>query len=251
MGKNDYRKRFFERYITTHVEYVEKISQKSFDITAKIFQKHISRFLPDDKSASILDIACGEGHLLHYFQNQGYYKAQGIDLGSEQLKVARKMGVKNIEQADLFQYLKKYKDYFDLVTAFQIIEHLKKDEAVESLDLIYRSLKPGGKVLLSTPNAITLGGLWSSFGDFTHELMFTPRSLSQLLRVCGFLDVKIFGLEPVAYDLRSTIRIILRKVLKAILKFWFIIERGTGRSIWKSEPIFEGIILAVGEKKWI
>ena len=251
MGKNDYRKRFFERYITTHVEYVEKISQKSFDITAKIFQKHISCFLPDDKSASILDIACGEGHLLHYFQNQGYYKAQGIDLGSEQLKVARKMGVKNIEQADLFQYLKKYKDYFDLVTAFQIIEHLKKDEAVESLDLIYRSLKPGGKVLLSTPNAITLGGLWVSFGDFTHELMFTPRSLSQLLRVCGFLDVKIFGLEPVAHDLRSTIRIILWKVLKAILKFWFIIERGTGRSIWKSKPIFEGIILAVGEKKWI
>ncbi|MCD6317775.1 class I SAM-dependent methyltransferase [Candidatus Aerophobetes bacterium] len=248
MEKTDYRKRFFKRYITNQVEYVEKISPKSFDIVARGFRKHISRFLPDGKSASILDIACGAGHLLHFLQNQGYYKAQGIDLGAEQLKIARKMGVKNIEQADLFEYLEKYKDYFDLIIAFQLIEHLKKDEAVKSLDLIYRALKPGGKVLVTTPNAVSLGGLWISFGDFTHELVFTPRSLSQLLRVCRFSNVEVYGQGPVTYDFRSGIRTILWKFLKTILRFCFMIERGTGRSIWEAKPIFEGSILGVGWK---
>jgi len=249
MEKTDYRRRFFEKYISTQVKYVEKISQKSFDIVARVFQTHISRFLPKDKSANILDVACGAGHLLHFIQNQGYYKAQGIDLGTVQLEIARKMGVENIEQADLVEYLKKYNDHFDLIIAFQILEHFKKDEAVESLDVIYRALKPGGEVLITTPNAASRAGLWITFGDFTHELWFTPRSLSQLLRVCGFSNVEIYGLGPVAYDLRSGIRTILWKGLETIYKVLFIIEQGTGRSIWEAKPIFESFILGVGWKQ--
>lgn len=249
MKKTDYRKRFFDKYLTTHVEFTEKISPQSFSIVAKGFQKHILQFLPEDKSISILDVACGQGHLLHFLQNQGYHRAQGIDLGAEQLEMAHKMGVKNIEQADLFEYLEKHENQFDIIIASQIIEHLNKEEALQALDLTYRALGLGGGFLVVTPNVNSLGGLWATFGDFTHELVFTPRSLSQLLRTCGFSGVRIFGLGPIAYDLRSGVRTVLWKILNAIYKICFTIERGTGRSIWESKPIFEGSILAVGKKK--
>ena len=246
---SDYRKRFFEGYISTHVGYAEKISPQSFEVVAKIFKKHISRFLPESKTAKILDIACGSGHLLHFLQSQGYSRTQGIDLGAEQLEIARKMGVKNIEAGDLFTFLKEYQDHFDLIIAFQIIEHLSKNEAVDCMDLIYRALKEGGKVLVATPNVTSPAGLWSTFGDFTHELVFTSRSLSQLLRVSGFSNVGIYGQGPVAYNFRSGIRLIMWKVLKKILSFCFLVQRGMGGSIWKDEPIYEAILLGEGQKQ--
>lgn len=248
MGKFDYKSRFFESYVSTHVDFVESVSHKSFDIVAQGLQKNISRFLPKDKSASILDVACGEGHFLHFLQCKGYNRAKGIDLGDEQLKVARKLGVKNIKKGNLFENLKEYQSYFDLIGAFNIIEHFTKDEAVASLDLMHNALKPGGTLLVITPNILSLGGLWRTFGDFTHEIVFNPRNLSQLLRVCKFTNVEIYGFSPVAYDLRSRVRSICWKALKAILRFCFVIEYGTGRSIWKPKPIFEGQILGVGRK---
>lgn len=249
METNDYRKRFFDQYVTTHVQFAEKISPKSFDTVAKIFQRQIFQFLPKEKNASILDVACGEGHLLHFLQNQGYHKSEGIDLGAEQLEIACKMGVKNIVRANLFEYLEKHENQFDMIFALQIIEHFTKREALRALDLIYSALKPGGKILVATPNANSLSGLFSTFGDFTHELVFTPRSLSQVLRICNFLNVEVYGMGPIACDIRSGIRTILWKFLKTAYKVWFVIERGTGRSIWVSKPIFEGIIFGVGEKE--
>jgi len=249
MEKFDYREKFFNQYVTTHIKYFEKISPRSFEITAKGFNKHIVPFLPEDKSARILDIACGPGHLLHFLQSHGYYNAQGIDLGAEQLEIARKMGVKNIKQADFFQYIKENQNQFDLIVASNIIEHFKKPEAMQALCLINEALKPRGKILVITPNALSLAGLYSTFGDFTHEMVFTPRSLSQLLRVFGFSTVKVYGLGPVAYDFKSEIRAFLWRCLKNVYKICFIIEQGTGRSIWENKPIFEGFILAVGEKK--
>lgn len=248
MKEDDYRKRFYDEYITTQWQYTEEISQKSYNLTAKVLEKHISAYLPKDKSVSILDIACGTGHLLYFLQNKGYYNSRGIDLGDEQLEIARKMGVKNVEKGNFFEYLKKSENQFYIIVASHIIEHLKKEEALEALDLIYKSLKPKGKILLFTPNAASLLGIWLTFSDFTHELVFTSQSVAQLLRVCNFSNLKIYGFGPVIYDFRSGIRTILWNILKMGLKFCFIIERGTGRSIWASKPIFESTILGVGQK---
>ncbi len=246
---SDYRKRFFSNYMSTQVEFVEKITPESFAIVAKGFKKYITPHLPEDKNASILDVACGPGHLLHFLQNEGYHNAHGIDIGTEQLEMACKMGVKNVQQADLFDYLRKQNEKFDLIIALNIIEHLTKAEAVQALDLVYASLAPKGKILVVTPNVNTMAGLWATFGDFTHELVFTARSLAQLLRVCSYSEVNVFGLDPFAHDFRSTLRAVMWKILKKIYKLCFIVERGTGRSFWESKPMFSGSILATGEKK--
>lgn len=245
----DYRNRFYTNYLTSHVAFDEKITLESFAIVAKSFQNHIAQYIPKDTNASILDVACGPGHLLHFLQKQGYHNSRGIDLGIEQLNTAVKMGVQNVEQADLFKFLKTHMEQFDVILAFHIIEHLTKPEALQAVDLIFGALKAEGKVLVATPNTFSFAGLYATFGDFTHELAFTPKSLAQLLRICGFSNVNVSGLGPVAYDLRSAVRTTLWKILKAFYKVCFTIERGTGRSIWQDRPIFEKAILAVGHKK--
>lgn len=250
MKNSDYRKAFFYKYVTTHVKYAEKISLKSFKLVEKRFEKNILPFLPKDKSIPILDIGCGEGHFLHFLQNNGYYNARGIDLGNEQLIVARKMGIKNVEKADFFQYIEKYQNHFGVIVAFNVIEHFKKMEAVKALHLIYQALKLNGKLLIITPNAQSLSGLYSTFGDFTHEIIFNARSLAQILRVCGFANVIVRGFELSGSDLRSKIRVLLWKIIRCMYKILFVIERGTGRSIWEVRPIFEASLFAVGYKSY-
>jgi cyclopropane fatty-acyl-phospholipid synthase-like methyltransferase len=195
-----------------------------------------------------LDVACGAGHFLYFLQKEGYVNIFGIDSSQEQLDMAEKMGVKKLSKADLFEYLPNCSQRFDMIVANDIIEHLKKEEVCDFLDAIYSSLSPGGYTLISTVNAQSLLGNRIIYCDFTHESAFTPKSLSQIMRVCAFEDVKIYGEKPVIHDFRSAIRAGLWWCTKKILSSYLKIERGTGRNFWKADDIFEPRIYAVGRK---
>jgi len=244
----NYRDRCYQNFVSTHWDYSHTLSTEEFDLFAKVSRKRFKNILPDDRSAKIIDIACGAGHFLYFLQKEGYRNTKGIDLSSEQLEVARKMGVNNIEKADIFEYLPKHPRSFDMIIANDIIEHLKKDEVLEFLDIIYHSLISGGQVLIGTLNAQSLFGAKTVFIDFTHEQGFTPGSISQVLRVCGFRDVFICGEKPIAYDFRSTMRVWLWWCVVQLLKAYNVIANGTGRGLWKRDDIFEPRIFAVGIK---
>jgi SAM-dependent methyltransferase len=222
---------------------------EEFDHVRMINRKLFNPFLPEDKSSSILDVACGAGHFLYYLQKEGYINTRGIDLSEEQLTVASKMGVKNLEMANLFDYLPKVPTSFEMIVGSDIIEHLKKEEVLHFLDLIYRALKNNGTALILTPNAGSLFGANMAYIDFTHETSFTPVSLAQVLRICNYEDVKVYGDAPVAYDWRSGLRSILWCMARNLLRLYLTIERGTGRGLWKESLIFEPRMFAVAMKR--
>ena len=116
------------------------------------------------------------------------------------------------------------------------------------LDIIYESLVPGGRVLISAPNAQSLFGAGMVSIDFTHEQGFTPTSLAQVLRVCNFVDVEVYGERPIVYDLRSALRAGLWWHIKQIIKLYRTIELGTGRGLWRLHNIFEPRIFAEARK---
>lgn len=93
-------------------------------------------------------------------------------------------------------------------------------------------------------------GARASFVDFTHETPFTSESLAQVFRVCGFEHVAVYGEEPVAHNLLSTIRLILWKMVKALTQAYLLIEGSTGFGIWKRQVILEGRIFVVGSKPY-
>ena len=76
----------------------------------------------------------------------------------------------------------------DFAVSLAVIEHLRDPE--NFISEVYRCLKPGGVVYLSTPN-FQLD--WKNFyNDPTHVRPYTPESIEQLLKLTGFTSVASF-----------------------------------------------------------
>ncbi len=74
---------------------------------------------------------------------------------------------------------------FDCVVSFQVIEHIRRDR--ELIREIHRVLRPGGKLILSTPNASM-----SLTRNPWHVREYTPEGLQELLKTC-FPKVEMYG----------------------------------------------------------
>lgn len=243
----NYRERCYNTFVSTHWQYCHGFTGAHYDFQAKVYSKRYGAFLPRDKNAEILDVACGAGHFLYYLGGEGYVNCRGIDISAEQVEVAQNNGIRNVEAAELFGYLAVNQGRFDMIAAFDIIEHFTKDEVLNFLDAVFNALKPGGSVIVGTLNASSLMGAGTVFIDFTHETGFTPESLSQVMRVCGF-DVNVYGEKPAAHDLRSAVRALLWSVMKRIMRLYIVIERGQGRGLFKADAVLEPRMFAVGIK---
>jgi SAM-dependent methyltransferase len=90
-------------------------------------------------------------------------------------------------------------DAFDLVTSFQVIEHL--EDPMPYLAELTRVVRPGGEIILATPNAsIRLDPGMTPWNRF-HVREFTSTELQTLLER-AFTDVRVLGMfaaEPI-YD---------------------------------------------------
>jgi 2-polyprenyl-3-methyl-5-hydroxy-6-metoxy-1,4-benzoquinol methylase len=195
----------------------------------------IDAFFPADKSAAILDLGCGHGTLVHFAQQAGYRNTQGVDVSEQQVELARKLGINNITQGDLMTTLKDIPaTSLDTVVAFDVIEHFTKDELIDLVDAIHSVLKPNGSWIIHAPNANSpfVGAV--RYGDFTHELAFTPSSLKQLLKASGFSSFYFAECGPRIHGLKSLIRVLLWSVARGIFRLINAAETGDiGRNeVW-------------------
>jgi 2-polyprenyl-3-methyl-5-hydroxy-6-metoxy-1,4-benzoquinol methylase len=76
-----------------------------------------------DGKASLLDVACGEGHFLNAARQRGF-RVQGLDFKGNCVEAARNLyGVQVVSQ-DLASYATATGErHFDYVTAFEFLEH--------------------------------------------------------------------------------------------------------------------------------
>jgi len=153
----------------------------------------ITEFLPP-RGGSILDLGCGPGTFLAHFAS-GYERAIGIDLAKSQIEFARqKYGSDRLrfEAADVSA--SGLENQFDAIVSIEVIEHLPIEETQPFLHTILRLLKPGGTVVLTTPNYRSLWPLIerviSRKGpvDYTrqHINRFDPSRLVTELERAGF-----------------------------------------------------------------
>lgn len=225
--KKENKKELYNLYQSTHFSFIRKLGAGKQNID-RTFEVYYSSILPKEKTAKIIDIACGSGEFLFWLKNKGYSSIFGIDISREQTDIAiRNLGDDKVETADAFEFLKNKKDIFDMIIALDLIEHFEKEEILELLQLIYQALKPKGCLLLSVPNAGTLFAGSIRYGDFTHEIAFTRTSLSQVLRLSGFKTIQFLKTEPIVHNFRSLVKFLIWKFIKQLIKIYFLVVTGS------------------------
>ncbi len=194
------------RYASTHAAHFVARDPAWYAERARFFHHRLSAFLPGDRDAAILDVACGAGELLHYLTSRGYRATAGIDLSDEQLAQARAAGVTNVSRADALEHLGQSSGRYDFIVASHLIEHLPKPRLVECLRSMGRALRPDGRAVVLTPNAGSPLGLPYSLGDFTHEVHLTAMSLAQAASLADLSIVHLGGVRPDPSGLKGRLR---------------------------------------------
>ncbi len=212
----NYRKTLYTDYYQNQsgrrfqLEIEEKMKRDEYHLS-----KEILPLIPKSKDIAILDIGCGFGSLIRMFKNKGYTKLKGIDLSESQVKVAHANGLnQEIEVADIHQFLSDKTGQFDVITGIDIIEHFSKDELVELLNIIKKSLKPGGIAIFRTPNNDAPFASVYANGDFTHENYMNASSATQLSLSLGFINVEVHASH---LEVEGLLKEIIRKITWSIL----------------------------------
>lgn len=202
-----YRERIYERYATLMTGSGEHFDNEGADRLWRARQWYLRGWLPVDREAYILDVACGDGKLLYSLRKEGYQHLAGVDVSPQQASLACQTGA-DVAEGDILSYLDLRPDQFDLISGTDIIEHLSKDEALRFIDACHRALKSGGRLILQTPNADSPLASHLRFADFTHEWCYQPTCLAKLLEFSGFTKVELREAPPVpfGYSLISSMR---------------------------------------------
>lgn len=162
-----------------------------FLLNKRMFGPH----LPADTTAPILDVGCGRGYALQDLATLGYTNLHGIDVDAGQVAFARAQGLDVALAADSIEYLAGKPGVYAVILLMDVLEHLPRDAQPDLLRAIARSLRPGGRLVCSVPNAASaIAGYWL-YNDYTHWWSFTNDSLKFLLEECGFSAVRCMGVE--------------------------------------------------------
>ncbi len=224
----DYRTRTYQEYASYVQGLGEQFDAEAAARFARGYAYYLRDWLPDDSSAHISELACGSGRLLYLLREEGYRHVQGVDLSPQQIHIAGQV-VDDVVHADVFDYLQGYRNQFDLLIALDLVEHLDKDEGLHLLDLCFRALKPGGRLILQTPNAGSPWGAQYRYADITHETAFTTGALSVALKLARFerIELREKGPIPWGYSLASTARYVFWQGIRLCLQFWNLVEMGS------------------------
>jgi 2-polyprenyl-3-methyl-5-hydroxy-6-metoxy-1,4-benzoquinol methylase len=144
--------------------------------------------------ARVLDLGCGEGVFLQLLRVAGR-SGVGVDRHPGDVARARAQGLEVIEQ-DALSYLAGQHEAFDGVFCAHLIEHLAPEDAVRLVEGAWSALRPGGRLVIITPDPRDLEVLADRFWlDLTHVRPYPLSLLVALLRTLGF-EVLDHGDDP-------------------------------------------------------
>ena len=114
--------------------------------------KSILEFVGNKKK--VLDIACADGTISQLVA-QNNNDVYGIDISEAAIKMAKEKGIKAYKLDVECEGLPFSDNYFDIVIAAEIIEHIFDTD--KFLNKIKKILRPQGHLIITTPNLATLG----------------------------------------------------------------------------------------------
>lgn len=243
-----WKQRLYDAYVSSgHATFYSKSTGDTPEVVfrgkrAAICNSLISRYIPPDRSAEILDIGCGHGALLHFLASAGYTRASGVDSSIDQVNLARKLGISNISCRPALEHVRNLpSESLDIVLLIDVLEHFEKQEMFDLLDEVWRILRPGAICLVHLPNGGGLFGMSVLFDDLTHVLALTQVSATQLFATLGFSQVKSYEEKPEVNGLKSAIRRIIWEVGTVPIRLLSISETGLVKPILSRNMIIKAV----------
>ncbi len=161
--------------------------------------------------ARLLELGSGSGVALARMQGFGW-KVEGVEVDPKAIQAAQRRGVK-VHQGDIFA--PGFPDAaFDAITSTHVLEHLY--DPVRVLRECRRILKPGGKLVVLTPNIESVGygwygAAWVGLDAPRHLNLFSRDALKRAAEGAGFtietLDSTVriaWVCGAVSYDIKKT-----------------------------------------------
>ena len=204
--------------------------------------EYLSKRFDLNRSSKLLELGCGRGDFLFEFKKYGF-NSYGID--RDLSSVNNEFGL-DVKQCDLSKEAFPYSDEtFDVVYHKSVIEHLYNPENIMKETL--RVLKPGGKVVILTPDWHTQ---WKNFyEDFTHSRPYDIMALNDLLKLFEYSSVTVEKF----YQLPIIWKIPQLKFFSKILQVFFDVYKGRWLTEKTNVKFFrwsvELMILGYGKKK--
>jgi len=132
-----------------------------------------------DRRARILDVGCGTGANLLMLSQYG--DAEGVDVSEDALAFCRERGLDQVRQG-AGEELPYDDNTFDLVTAFDVVEHM--DDDLAGLREMFRVLRPGGHALIFVPTFMFLWGVQDDVSN--HRRRYRLPELRRVMEQAGF-----------------------------------------------------------------
>jgi 2-polyprenyl-3-methyl-5-hydroxy-6-metoxy-1,4-benzoquinol methylase len=180
MVSEDPSQGYFSQYILERQKR-EKSYSKLYHSRLKLIETYKSG------KGNLLDLGCGAGFFVKSAHERGW-KGHGLEMLPEYVQYAHdSLDLQQVHQGSLDDALPFQPETFDVVTMWDLIEHLRHPLAC--LEKINRATKPGGLLVIWTPNvknSIFVKEDWLSYRIKQHIYFFSRNSLEQLLHKAGY-----------------------------------------------------------------
>lgn len=187
-------------YLTPRVEHLEAIYQD--DITSspttyyeharssdvKTFTKRVALLEDHAMRGALLDVGCNVGTFLEVAYGRGWKTVQGVEPNGHAAAACRSKQIPVRNEFFTARLADEFEGAFDAVYLGDVIEHVTDPN--ELARAVRRVLRPGGVVMVVTPNYASFVARRLQIKPLEHILYFTSGSLRTLLERAGFEVVR-------------------------------------------------------------
>lgn len=156
---------------------------------------------------NILDLGCGTGKMLKVLKQFG--DTTGVDSSKKAVAYAKAKGAGKVVVGDATKLPFK-KESFDVVTAMELLEHIKDDSG--ALRQWRRVLKPKGVLFLTCPAYMWMWGPADKFAH--HERRYTRGQLVTLLKRNSFRVIRASYFNTILFPGVALIRLARKPFVK-------------------------------------
>ena len=168
-----------ERNDYLDIKYDEK--NKPFTDFPYNLAKHLLEKFKIKKGNKLLEIGCGRCEMLNSFGKLGL-DISAVDI-SERVKNYVPKNISRLEILDITKEKLPFDDNgFDIIFTKSVIEHIH--DPTHLMKEIYRILKPGGIIIVLTPDWVSQMNMF--YEDPTHVHPYQPKGLEDLLTISGY-----------------------------------------------------------------